>query len=1079
MGNFLIKLSKGLGRSLLWLGAALFFVIIVLQISLWFGLQWLNSDKGEAWTKQQIKIVLKDTDYRVEYTGFRYRPLTSLNVQNLRVFNNEEILVSAENTKIGVDILPLVLRELSLNFVSDKVVIHSLPVAEENDAKKAKGLYLKEFSLPNLYFDKFNISKVLINHFEISETILGQKVTLSPLLKGDISIDEVSKIAFDLSLNTDVNNISVVPFLPQTILLDGRFDTKTALLELSRLLIKSDVYQLTSQASTIFREGEEVESQTEIVSQDLSQFSEAINGNLKAVLNVSGKQENLVADASGMVTMPILEERGLKPVSFKVQSNYKKVGGLQPTMVTISSSYKDIPIELTSLLEQKGSVVVANDIVGTAPDVKLSGNISYDLENFIAIGKLSADVAKISTYKDLLQLDIEGQLKANVDLSKSELGQKAEFKVDGQDFKYQNVKLKNLKLLAIFPTVENYWPTKADWTLNGLEVSGADIQTISGSITKNKDNIFVLSTKGAGTYQIPFLFNFKTDLIGLENNKPKAQNINASIKLKSQPFKITGSLDANNIDVLIKTNALSLTDISDEIPDALKKIKINGAAKISGPMASPIIDSDISLSAFSVSKKTPEIKIDLDAGYSNKMATLNMDGTGKGIKNLSANVKTPLTLSLNPFVFYFPTSQSLNGKANLDLEIEELANIFLPPQYDLSGLFQSNINIGATVQNPSVQGNIKLSNSKFSDEDLGVYLRDINAQGDLTNTRFTLNNLSANDNEKGSIKASGYVNLNSFMPHDVQMSLNMKNFHLLDSDLADGLFNADLTLLGNQKQYNVTGSVRPNYIDITIPEKLHTNIPELNIVVDEDKSPTKNLMSAIKLNIQFIADNKIFVRGWGLDAEFGGKLKIDGNLGDPNFDGVLKSSRGRYTEFGKRFELTRANLNFLGRIPANPIMDIVAETKVEDILAQVNLKGTIQKPKISFSSSPALPEDEVLARILFGRDLSSISPFQAVQLAQTIRRFSGKGGSGFDPLGKIRETTGLDDLRVDTDEEGETTVGAGKYISDKVYLEFEKGSGENSGAANLEVEVTPNIKLESQVGQDAQAGAGLFWEWDY
>ena len=151
------------------------------------------------------------------------------------------------------------------------------------------------------------------------------------------------------------------------------------------------------------------------------------------------------------------------------------------------------------------------------------------------------------------------------------------------------------------------------------------------------------------------------------------------------------------------------------------------------------------------------------------------------------------------------------------------------------------------------------------------------------------------------------------------------------------------------------------------------------------------------------------------------------------------------------------------------------------MIARIEIKGTPESPEISFSSEPALPEDEVLSHILFGKNMDSITPFQAVKLTQTLQRFSGQGGafSSFDPLDTVRNATGLDDLRVEADEEGAATVGAGKYLTDKVYLEFETGSGENSSNANIEIEVTPNITVESEIGEDAQGGAGVFWKWDY
>lgn len=98
-----------------------------------------------------------------------------------------------------------------------------------------------------------------------------------------------------------------------------------------------------------------------------------------------------------------------------------------------------------------------------------------------------------------------------------------------------------------------------------------------------------------------------------------------------------------------------------------------------------------------------------------------------------------------------------------------------------------------------------------------------------------------------------------------------------------------------------------------------------------------------------------------------------------------------------------------------------------------------------------------------------------------IQRFSGKGGggSGFDPLGQLRAATGLDDISVETDESGQTNVGVGKYLTDKVYLEVEKGKAASSGNATIQIEVTPQVNIQSKIGQESQTGGGIFWKRDY
>ncbi len=360
---------------------------------------------------------------------------------------------------------------------------------------------------------------------------------------------------------------------------------------------------------------------------------------------------------------------------------------------------------------------------------------------------------------------------------------------------------------------------------------------------------------------------------------------------------------------------------------------------------------------------------------------------------------------------------------------------------------------------------------------------DVKTEGNVLGNTVTVTSFSARDTKQGTFKGSGDIAIDSLA---VNMSVRARDLELKQGDLAQAKINADINLKTKDGQYSVNGELRPDSVVVKLPERFSTTIPEINVVergiVAQDTRSPPDILQDIALNVLVDAPSQIFVRGWGLDAEFGGTIRIKGFADDPQFHGAFSTLRGRYSEFGRNFTLKRGKLVFDGAIPPSPRLDILTETKTDDVLAYIEIKGNPTKPKIEFSSQPALPEDEVLSRILFGKDMKNITPFQAVKLTQTLRRFSGTGGGGgtsFDPLDTIRSATGLDDLRVEADEDGGATVGAGKYLTDKVYLEFETGSEEGSGNANLEIELTPNITVESEIGQDAQGGAGIFWKYDY
>src|SRR3546814_7491334 len=91
--------------------------------------------------------------------------------------------------------------------------------------------------------------------------------------------------------------------------------------------------------------------------------------------------------------------------------------------------------------------------------------------------------------------------------------------------------------------------------------------------------------------------------------------------------------------------------------------------------------------------------------------------------------------------------------------------------------------------------------------------------------------------------------------------------------------------------------------------------------------------------------------------------------------------------------------------------DLAATTEQEDINATIAITGSTQDPHIAFTSTPALPQDEVLSRLLFGSSPENLSATEAIQLAAALNSLRG-GGGGLNPLGTLRPATGIDRLRI-------------------------------------------------------------------
>ena len=155
----------------------------------------------------------------------------------------------------------------------------------------------------------------------------------------------------------------------------------------------------------------------------------------------------------------------------------------------------------------------------------------------------------------------------------------------------------------------------------------------------------------------------------------------------------------------------------------------------------------------------------------------------------------------------------------------------------------------------------------------------------------------------------------------------------------------------------------------------------------------------------------------------------------------------------------------------------MAETQSGDVTAIVTVEGRASAPKITFSSEPPLPQDEVLARVLFNRTTDTLSPFQLAQLAAAAAELAG-GGGGPGIMEQLRNATGLDDLDVVTAEDGSTAVRAGRYVSDNVYVDVQSDT-RGVSQAQVNYEISNSLTARGSVGTDGNTTLGLFFERDY
>ena len=193
--------------------------------------------------------------------------------------------------------------------------------------------------------------------------------------------------------------------------------------------------------------------------------------------------------------------------------------------------------------------------------------------------------------------------------------------------------------------------------------------------------------------------------------------------------------------------------------------------------------------------------------------------------------------------------------------------------------------------------------------------------------------------------------------------------------------------------------------------------------------------------------------------------------------GEAEIVRGTYDFAGKRFDINRGIVRFSGNALSDPDLDISATTDTNGITAVINIAGTGQRPQITFTATPALPQDEVLSRLLFGTNPENLSAVEALQLAAALNSLRG-GGGGLNPLGKLRGALGIDRLRIlGADEAGGrgTALAAGKYITRNIYIEIITDA-RGFTATQLEISLTKSLSILSSMSSFGGSGASVKYQ---
>ena len=482
-------------------------------------------------------------------------------------------------------------------------------------------------------------------------------------------------------------------------------------------------------------------------------------------------------------------------------------------------------------------------------------------------------------------------------------------------------------------------------------------------------------------------------------------------------------------------------------------------------------------------KGAPTLDGQVKAQLAGGQVTLDAQLTGSGGLMSRTHLLLPAEATAAPFRIAIVRTRPMSGDFTAEGEVKPLWDLVMGDARSLSGQMKAQATLGGTLASPRIDGQASLTGGQFSDTDSGLKLRNVVLNATLAGSLLNVSQLSASDTGAGTLNGSGQLDISPAGASNFR--LDLKGFRLIDNDLATAVAsgNANIKRAADGKVH-IAGALTIDRADVaanppTPSEATPMDVVEINRQVGSGGGHLQVVTARspeAELDVSLKALSRVYLKGRGLNAELSLDAHVGGTTSNPILSGEARVVRGDYDFAGKRFVFDNQGVVYLATAPSDIRLDLTATREDPALTAVIRIQGTAARPRVTLTSTPILPNDEVLSQVLFGSSASQLSPYEAAELASAISSMA--GGGGFDILGNLRNFAHLDRLALGGATATGVTVSGGKYVTDNVYLELT--GGRLGPSANVEWRVLRNLSVVSSIaGAGGDSQVSVRWRKDY
>lgn len=629
--------------------------------------------------------------------------------------------------------------------------------------------------------------------------------------------------------------------------------------------------------------------------------------------------------------------------------------------------------------------------------------------------------------------------------------------------------------------------------LNALAVSGAwegtmlDKTVFNGAFDATVDTsgpAVAIARLEGGFGPYPFALHAPTRLT-LREGEFSAESLD--LRFAEGSLRATGGFGPAEVAFRAEIDAFPLS-VAGYLGGPLLDGALSGSLSLLGTPREPVAEAAMQIVDFALlegPQDAPALTAQLTArvagGQAQAQATVTVPEAGEA----KAVVSLPVEFSLAPMNLAAAPDAPITGSLDAGFDLEPLARALGGPDHEAAGQMQAAMRLDGTLANPRVRGGMTVDSGRYENAQTGTLLDALTLAIDAQGGRIVLRELRATDGSEGRLAGQGHLELREDFPFE--MDFTFENARVVHRDDVSSRLSGPLRVAGDRYAMEVTGDlvVGPALLGMprrsgppTLPQAVVTEINVPGGGVAEEPGTPSSALPVINLALTVDMPRRIYVRAPVLDSEWVGKLSIRGTAQAPRIEGLLRVHKGDLDFLGREFDLTGSTLSFDGSQDIMPYVTVTGRAETRTITGILRITGKPDALQFTLDSEPAVPNDEILARLLFGRSVTEITPAQAVQLAR-VAMLLNQGMGGETLLSGGRGLGVVDRFNVGAgDDPGEAVVGVGTYITDGIYAEIQTGTGGSSSSRVL-FEFSPSFSAEAETSTTGHQGVSVFWKKDY